>query len=137
MYINSPGGVVTSPASRSTTPCNTSRSPVDHALPGHGGVDGLVPADGRPEGPADRAAELNGSCSHQPSGGFSGKAQDIRRHAEDIIKTKRRLNEIFTPKHTGPADRRWSRETLDRDHFMSAEEARAWGIVDKVCAGRA
>ena len=67
---------------------------------------------------------------HQPSGGYSGKAQDIRRHAEDIIKTKRRLNEIYV-KHTGqPIE--VVEETLDRDHFMTADEARDWGIVDHV-----
>src|ERR1700758_5752458 len=67
---------------------------------------------------------------HQPSGGFSGKASDIERHAEDIIKTKRRLNEIYA-KHTGqPIE--VVEETLDRDYFMSAEEARDWGLVDHV-----
>ena len=71
---------------------------------------------------------------HQPSGGYSGKAQDIRRHAEDIIKTKHRLNEIYA-KHTGqPIE--VVEETLDRDHFMTAEEARDWGIVDKVWESR-
>ena len=67
---------------------------------------------------------------HQPSGGFSGKASDIERHAEDIIKTKRRLNELYA-KHTGRRSRR-SSSTLDRDHFMTAEEAKDWGIVDHV-----
>jgi len=67
---------------------------------------------------------------HQPSGGFQGQASDIERHAEDIIKTKRRLNEIYV-KHTGQPYEVVER-TLDRDHIMNAEEAKAWGIVDIV-----
>ena len=67
---------------------------------------------------------------HQPSGGFQGQASDILRHAEDIMKIKRRLNEIYV-KHTG-RDYDTIEMTLDRDHFMSAEEAKAFGIVDNV-----
>ena len=67
---------------------------------------------------------------HQPSGGYSGKASDIQRHAEDIIKTKRRLNELYA-KHTGqPIE--VVEQTLDRDHFMTAQEAKEWGLVDHV-----
>ena len=67
---------------------------------------------------------------HQPSGGYSGKASDIQRHAEDIIKTKGRLNELYA-KHTGqPIE--VVEETLDRDHFMTAEEAHEFGIIDRV-----
>ncbi|MDB5468193.1 MAG: clpP, partial [Phenylobacterium sp.] len=61
---------------------------------------------------------------------FSGKASDIERHAEDILKTKRRLNELYA-KHTGQTVETVE-EVLDRDSFMSAEEAKAWGIVDHV-----
>jgi ATP-dependent Clp protease protease subunit len=67
---------------------------------------------------------------HQPSGGFQGQASDILRHAEDIMKIKRRLNEIYV-KHTG-RDYDTIESTLDRDHFMSSEEAKAFGIVDHV-----
>jgi ATP-dependent Clp protease protease subunit len=67
---------------------------------------------------------------HQPSGGFQGQASDILRHAEDIMKIKRRLNEIYV-KHTG-RDYDTIENTLDRDHFMSADEAKAFGIVDNV-----
>jgi ATP-dependent Clp protease protease subunit len=67
---------------------------------------------------------------HQPSGGFRGQASDIMRHAEDIIKTKKRLNEIYV-KHTGRTYDEVE-TTLDRDHFMSADEAKEWGIVDHV-----
>jgi ATP-dependent Clp protease protease subunit len=67
---------------------------------------------------------------HQPSGGFQGQASDILRHAEDIMKIKRRLNEIYV-KHTG-RDYDTIEKTLDRDHFMTADEAREFGIIDKV-----
>jgi ATP-dependent Clp protease protease subunit len=67
---------------------------------------------------------------HQPSGGFQGQASDIQRHAEDIMKIKRRLNEIYV-RHTGK-DYETVDRTLDRDHFMSAEEACEFGLVDKV-----
>jgi ATP-dependent Clp protease protease subunit len=67
---------------------------------------------------------------HQPSGGFRGQASDIQRHAEDIIATKRRLNELYA-RHCGqPIE--VVENTLDRDHFMTAEEARTWGLVDHV-----
>ena len=71
---------------------------------------------------------------HQPSGGFQGQASDIQRHAEDILKVKRRLNEIYV-KHTGQSYETIDR-TLDRDHFMSAEEAKAFGIIDEVMTNR-
>ncbi len=71
---------------------------------------------------------------HQPSGGFSGQASDIERHAQDIIKMKRRLNEIYV-KHTG-RDMETIERTLDRDHFMTADEAKDFGIVDKVITSR-
>jgi ATP-dependent Clp protease protease subunit len=72
---------------------------------------------------------------HQPSGGFSGTASDIERHAEDIIKTKRRLNELYA-KHCGRTYEEVEK-TLDRDHFMDAEEAKKWGIVDSIYENRA
>jgi len=71
---------------------------------------------------------------HQPSGGFRGQASDIERHAEDIVKIKRRLNEIYVH-HTGQALEMIER-TLDRDHFMSAEEALKFGLIDEVLTKR-
>jgi ATP-dependent Clp protease protease subunit len=71
---------------------------------------------------------------HQPSGGFRGQASDIERHAEDIIRTKRRLNELYA-KHCGRTYEEVEK-TLDRDHFMDAEEAKTWGIVDRVESAR-
>jgi len=71
---------------------------------------------------------------HQPSGGFQGQASDIERHAQDIIKIKRRLNEIYV-KHTDQPYERIE-QTLDRDHFMSPEEAAEFGLIDKVLSER-
>ena len=72
---------------------------------------------------------------HQPSGGFQGQASDIQRHAEDILKMKRRLNEVYV-KH---CDQEYDvvEQTLDRDHFMTATEAKEWGLVDRVVENRA
>ncbi len=71
---------------------------------------------------------------HQPSGGFQGQASDIERHARDIIKMKRRLNEVYV-KHTGRTLEDVEK-TLDRDHFMDAGEAKDWGVIDKILTSR-
>jgi len=71
---------------------------------------------------------------HQPSGGFQGQASDIERHARDIIKMKRRLNEVYV-KHTGRTLEEVEK-TLDRDHFMDADEAKDWGVIDKILTSR-
>ena len=71
---------------------------------------------------------------HQPSGGFSGQASDIERHAEDIIKMKRRLNEVYV-KHTGQPYE-MIEKTLDRDYFMTADQAKEFGIIDRVLTKR-
>lgn len=67
---------------------------------------------------------------HQPSAGFQGQASDIERHAKDIIETKRRLNEIYVH-HTGQ-DYNTIEETLDRDTFMTPQEAIEFGLIDQV-----
>ena len=71
---------------------------------------------------------------HQPSGGFQGQASDIQRHAEDILKMKRRLNEVYV-RHCDQ-DYETVERTLDRDHFMTADEAKDWGLVDRVVENR-
>ena len=132
MYINSPGGVVSSGLAIYDT-MQYIRSPVITLCLGMAASMGSFLLMAGQKG--SRIALPNSRIMlHQPSGGYSGKAQDIRRHAEDIIKTKHRLNEIYA-KHTGqPVE--VVEETLDRDHFMTAEEARDWGIVDKVWESR-
>ncbi len=71
---------------------------------------------------------------HQPSGGFSGMASDIAIHAKEILVIKSRLNEMLA-KHTGKTVEQIERDA-DRDNFMSADEARAYGIVDSVLERR-
>jgi ATP-dependent Clp protease protease subunit len=128
MYINSPGGVVTSGLAIYDT-MQYIKSPVSTVCMGMAASMGSFLLAGGASG--QRIALPNARIMvHQPSGGFRGQASDIERHAEDIIKTKRRLNEIYA-KHTGqPIE--VIEKTLDRDYFMSADEAKAFGIVDHV-----
>ena len=67
---------------------------------------------------------------HQPSGGYRGVASDIERHAEEILELKQRLNQIYV-KHTGQ-DYDTIERKLDRDTFMTAEEAKDFGLIDQV-----
>lgn len=71
---------------------------------------------------------------HQPSAGFQGQASDIERHAKDILATKRRLNEIYV-EHTGQ-DYDTIEKTLDRDTFMTPDEAKEFGLIDQVLEKR-
>jgi ATP-dependent Clp protease protease subunit len=71
---------------------------------------------------------------HQPSGGISGQAVDMARHAQEIVKIKRRLNDIYVRHTAKPLD--LIEKTLDRDTFMTAEEALSFGLVDQVMAKR-
>jgi ATP-dependent Clp protease, protease subunit len=132
MYINSPGGVVTSALAIYDT-MQYIRCPVSTVCMGMAASAGsLILTAGEP----GRRISLPNSriMVHQPSGGFQGKVSDIERHAEDIIKTKRRLNEIYV-KHTGQPYENVER-TLDRDYFMDPEEAKAWGLIDVVQSHR-
>ncbi len=128
MYINSPGGVVTAGLAiydtmqfirpKITTLCVGQAASMGSLLlcAGEAGMRYALPN-----------ARI---MVHQPSGGFQGQASDILRHAEDIMKVKKRLNEIYV-KHCG-RDYDTIERTLDRDHFMSADEAKEFGIVDNV-----
>ena len=127
-YINSPGGVVTAGLSIYDT-MQFIRCPVSTLCVGQAASMGsLLLCAGAP----DMRFSLPNSriMVHQPSGGFQGQASDILRHAEDIMKIKRRLNEIYV-KHTGQ-EYDTIEHTLDRDHFMSADEAKTFGLVDRV-----
>jgi ATP-dependent Clp protease protease subunit len=128
MYINSPGGIVTSGLAIYDT-MQYIRSPVSTVCMGQAASMGSLLLAAGEKGlriclPNSRV------MVHQPSGGFRGQASDIQRHAEDILETKKRLNEIYV-KHTGQPYAVIER-TLDRDHFMTAEEAKAFGLVDRV-----
>jgi ATP-dependent Clp protease protease subunit len=133
LYINSPGGVVSSGLAIYDT-MQYVRCPVSTTCMGMAASMGsFLLAAGAP---GMRVAMPNARIMvHQPSGGFQGSASDIERHAEDVIKTKRRLNELYA-KHTGRSYEEVEK-TLDRDHFMDAEEAKAWGIVDHIYESRA
>ena len=132
LYINSPGGVVTSGLAIYDT-MQFIRPAVSTLCIGQAASMGsLLLASGAKD---MRFALPNARIMvHQPSGGFQGQASDIERHAEDIIKIKRRLNEIYVA-HTGQ-DYEMVERTLDRDYFMTAEQARAFGIVDQVIQKR-
>ena len=132
MYINSPGGSVTSGMAIYDT-MQYIKSPVSTVCIGQAcSMGSLLLCAGEP---GMRVALPNARVMvHQPSGGFRGQASDIQRHADDIMAMKKRLNEIYVH-HTG---KKYAtiEKTLDRDHFMTAEESKDFGIVDHVYAKR-
>ena len=132
MYINSPGGVVTSGLSIYDT-MQYIRPRVSTLVVGQAASMGsLLLAAGEP---GLRYSLPNSRVMvHQPSGGFQGQATDILIHARETEKLKRRLNEIYVT-HTG---RNLSEveEALERDRFMSPDEAKDWGLIDEVVAPR-
>jgi ATP-dependent Clp protease, protease subunit len=132
LYINSPGGVVTSGFAIYDT-MQLVTCPVATICMGMAGsMASVLLMAGRP---GLRHALPNASILvHQPSGGFQGSAADIERHAADILKTKRKITQLYV-KHCGRTLEEVER-ALDRDSFMSAEEARAWGLIDHVKLGR-
>ncbi len=133
MYINSPGGHVHSGLAIYDT-MQYIRSPVSTACIGMAASMGSLLLTAGEKGM--RFATPNSRIMlHQPSGGFRGVASDIERHALDMLQIKKRLNEIYV-KHTGQPYETIEK-TLDRDSFMTASEAQAFGIVDKVYEKRA
>ncbi|HEX4767793.1 MAG TPA: ATP-dependent Clp protease proteolytic subunit [Lichenihabitans sp.] len=128
LYINSPGGVVTAGLAIYDT-MQFIRPKVSTLCVGQAASMGSLLLCAGEAGM--RFALPNARIMvHQPSGGFQGQASDILRHAEDIMKIKKRLNDIYVH-HTG-RDYDTIERTLDRDHFMTAEEAVEFGIVDRV-----
>ena len=71
---------------------------------------------------------------HQPSGGYQGQATDIMIHAEETLKLKKRLNQIYV-RHTGQTLKKVE-DALERDNFMSPEEAKSWGLIDEIVENR-
>ena len=132
LYINSPGGVVTSGLSIYDT-MQFVKPPVATLCMGQAASMGSLLLTA---GQKDMRFILPNArvMLHQPSGGFQGQASDIERHAADILKVKRRLNEIYVS-HTGN-DYDTIEKTLDRDHFMTADEAKEFGVVDTVISSR-
>jgi len=132
LYINSPGGVVTAGMAIYDT-MQFIRPPVSTLCIGQAASMGSLLLTAGEKGmryclPHSRV------MVHQPSGGFSGQASDIERHAEDIIKIKKRLNDLYV-NHTGQTYSTIEK-TLDRDYFMDSLEAKKFGIVDAVIASR-
>ena len=132
MYINSPGGVVTAGLAIYDTMQFIKPKVSTLCIGQAASMGSLLLCAGAP---GMRFCLPNARVMvHQPSGGFQGQASDILRHAEDIMKIKRRLNEVYV-KHTG-RDYDTIENTLDRDHFMSAPEAKDFGLVDQVLEKR-
>ena len=132
-YINSPGGVVTSGMSIYDT-MQYIRPDVATLCVGQAASMGSLLLAGGAKG--KRFALPNARIMvHQPSGGFQGQATDIEIHAQEILKIRARLNEIYAD-HTGqPVDK--IADALERDKFYTADEAQAFGLIDEVVSKRA
>jgi ATP-dependent Clp protease, protease subunit len=132
MYINSPGGVVTSGLAVYDT-MQFIRPAVSTLCTGQAASMGsLLLAAGHKD---MRFALPNARIMvHQPSGGFQGQATDIMIHAQEILNIRKRLNEIYV-KHTGQPIKKIE-EALERDQFFTAEAAKEFGLVDKVIEKR-
>jgi len=133
MYINSPGGVVTSGLAIYDA-MQFIRPPVSTLCIGQAASMGsLLLAAGHKD---MRFALPNARIMlHQPSGGFQGQATDIMLHAQEILNTKKRLNEIYV-KHTSQPLKKIE-DALERDYFLTSEMAKDWGVIDKVIDKRA
>jgi ATP-dependent Clp protease protease subunit len=132
MYINSPGGLVTSGLAIYDT-MQYIRPAVQTLCIGQAAsAASLLLCSGQK---GQRFSLPNSRILvHQPSASYRGQASEIARHAQEIVKLKRRLNEIYA-KHTGQSVEAVEK-ALDRDTYMTAEEARAFGILDEVYSKR-
>jgi ATP-dependent Clp protease protease subunit len=130
MYINSPGGLVTAGLAIYDT-MQYIRPPVQTLCIGQAAsAASLLLCAGKK---GERFALPNARVMvHQPSASYYGQAADIARHAQEIVKLKKRLNEIYA-KHTGQTVEAIEK-MLDRDTYMSAEEAKSFGLLDQVMA---
>ncbi len=132
LYINSPGGVVSAGLSIYDTMqfinCDVSTICVGQAA----SMGALLLAGGAKG--KRYALPHSRVMVHQPSGGYQGQVTDIHIHAQEVLELKRRLNHIMA-KHTGQTVERIERD-LERDNFMSADEAVEYGIIDTVLAER-
>lgn len=132
LYINSPGGVVTSGLAMYDT-MQYIRAPVHTLCMGTARSMGsflLMAGE-----PGERAALPNASIHiHQPLGGFQGQASDMLIHAEEILKTKQRMTRLYA-EHCGRTYEEFE-AAMDRDRFMTAEEAIEWGLIDRILTER-
>ena len=131
-YINSPGGLVTSGLGIYDT-MQYIKSPVSTLCIGQASSMGSFLLSAGQKG--KRYSLPNSRIMvHQPSAGFQGQATDIQIHAKEILSLKERLNKIYS-KHTGKSVNEIS-EALERDNFMTAEEAKKFGLIDSVVEKR-
>ncbi|MBU1023538.1 ATP-dependent Clp endopeptidase proteolytic subunit ClpP [bacterium] len=128
LYVNSPGGSVSAGLAIYDTMQHV-RCDVSTIVIGMAASMGAIVSVG---GTSGKRFSLPNSeiMIHQPWGGMQGQASDMQIHAEHIIKTRDRLNNILV-KHTGQDLKRIEKDT-DRDNFLTAEEAKEYGLIDKV-----
>jgi ATP-dependent Clp protease, protease subunit len=132
MYINSPGGVVTSGLAIYDT-MQFVRPAISTLCIGQAASMGSLLLTAGHKGL--RFALPNARIMlHQPSGGFQGQATDIMLHAQEILNVKKRLNEIYV-KHTGQQLKKIE-DALERDMFLTAEAAKEFGVIDTVMEKR-
>ncbi|MBP7603038.1 MAG: ATP-dependent Clp endopeptidase proteolytic subunit ClpP [Spirochaetes bacterium] len=128
LYINSPGGIVTSGLAIYDTMQYIKPDVATICIGQAASMGSLLLAAGAK---GKRSALPNSRIMiHQPSAGFQGQATDIMIHAKEILKTKQRLNEIYAS-HTGQKADKVDKD-LDRDNFMSPQEALEYGLIDKI-----
>lgn len=132
MYINSPGGVVSSGLAIYDTMQYIKPEVSTLCIGQAASMGSLLLAAGAP----NKRFSLPNSrvMVHQPSGGFQGQASDIERHAQEILSLRSRLNDIYV-KHTGQ-NLKSIEKALDRDTFMTASDSKEFGIIDKVVDSR-
>ena len=132
MYINSPGGVVSSGLAIYDTMQYIKPEVSTLCIGQAASMGSLLLAAGEKN---KRFALPNSRIMvHQPSGGFQGQASDIERHAKEIISLRSRLNEIYV-NHSGK-DLKTIESALDRDTFMTSDDAKKFGLIDKVVQKR-
>lgn len=132
LYINSPGGIVTAGLAIYDT-MQYIKSPITSICVGQAASMAAVLLAAGTKG--KRYALPNSRVLiHQPMGGVEGQATDIDIHAREILKIRDRINEILA-KHTGQNIKKIAKDT-DRDFYMSAEEAKEYGIIDEIITSR-
>lgn len=128
LYLNSPGGVVTAGMAIYDT-MRYIKAPVSTICVGQAASMGAFLLSGGEKG--KRFSLVNSRIMiHQPLGGFQGQATDIHIHAQEILRMKRRLNELLA-EHTGQTVEKIEADT-ERDYFMSGEDAKTYGIIDSI-----
>ena len=132
LYINSPGGSVTAGLSIYDT-MQFINSDISTICVGQAASMGALLLGGGTKGKRF-ALPHSRIMVHQPSAGFSGQATDIEIHAKEVLELKRRLNEIMS-KHTGQKVEKIQKD-LERDNFMSSDEAVEYGLIDTVLIQR-